>query len=301
MFLMSALGLGVALAWDDTQSSVKLARATQGFLTVILAITCTIAWMKFPSVPAQRSLPENSTLWTSGFQQVLKTTRALYRDHRHTLFMFMLSVATSEAFAYSLTTLSVVFLGNALGLTSTEAIVFFLVAMVGGFVGPFLAAAVAAKLDLKNSWRFGLIGMMLSCVLGGFALPRRALIPTYVWGLFVGMFQSWHYTMERAMFSVILPTGQDSELSGFFVYCHIILSWLPPLIYSALVQSKLNQRWALVSLSIFGLIGVGTLSLLQVEEKGNIKESTDSAPKAIPAPELENSAMLNSDEDSVEC
>ena len=88
------------------------------------------------------------------------------------------------------------------------------------------------------------------------------------------------------MFSLCLPKGQDSELAGFFVYSSQILVWLPPLIFSALVNSGIDQNWGVVAVAVFGLIAVAVLSLMpswsevladvsKLDVERNVEEQTD--------------------------
>jgi hypothetical protein len=48
-----------------------------------------------------------------------------------------------------------------------------------------------------------------------------------------------------------LPKGQEAELAGFFVYCTQILGWLPPLLFTLLVQNDISQKYGVV-VSSFG-------------------------------------------------
>jgi hypothetical protein len=57
-----------------------------------------------------------------------------------------------------------------------------------------------------------------------------------------------------------LPKGQDSELSGFFVYCTQILGWLPPLIFSGLVQAGVSQSIGVMAVACFGIAAVIIIS-----------------------------------------
>jgi hypothetical protein len=48
-------------------------------------------------------------------------------------------------------------------------------------------------------------------------------------------------------------------LSGFFVYCTQILSWLPLLIFTALVEADVSQTYAVFAVTGFLLIAIGML------------------------------------------
>mmetsp|Transcript_25344 Transcript_25344/g.44488 ORF Transcript_25344/g.44488 Transcript_25344/m.44488 type:complete len:109 (+) Transcript_25344:1627-1953(+) len=50
-----------------------------------------------------------------------------------------------------------------------------------------------------------------------------------------------------------LPKGQEAELAGFFVYCTQILGWLPPLLFSFLVQADVSQKYGVI-VSAFGFV-----------------------------------------------
>jgi MFS-type transporter involved in bile tolerance (Atg22 family) len=61
---------------------------------------------------------------------------------------------------------------------------------------------------------------------------------------------------------MVLPKGQETELTGFFIYCTQILTWLPPLVFTLMIESGINQRWGLMSLIIFFVIAIGLFSLV---------------------------------------
>ncbi len=64
------------------------------------------------------------------------------------------------------------------------------------------------------------------------------------------------------MFSLILPQGRDAELTGFYIYCSQILSFLPPLVFTMLVDAGVSLNWSLMSIIIFFIIAVGFLCLM---------------------------------------
>lgn len=72
----------------------------------------------------------------------------------------------------------------------------------------------------------------------------------------------WFYPTENLFFSLCLPPGQEAELTGFFVYCTQILVWLPPLLFSILIEAGVSQQVGLISLVVFFIIAFGFLSLV---------------------------------------
>ena len=61
---------------------------------------------------------------------------------------------------------------------------------------------------------------------------------------------------------MVLPKGKEAELTGFFIYCTQIIVWLPPLIFSVMIEADVNPQWGLLSLIIFFVIAIGILCLV---------------------------------------
>jgi Na+/melibiose symporter-like transporter len=57
-----------------------------------------------------------------------------------------------------------------------------------------------------------------------------------------------------------LPKGQEAELAGFYVYCTQILAWLPPLIFSLLVEANVPQKYGVIATSFGFVVGIMFLS-----------------------------------------
>jgi len=76
------------------------------------------------------------------------------------------------------------------------------------------------------------------------------------------LLSSWFYSTENLFFSLVLPKGKEAELTGFFIYCTQILVWLPPLIFSVMLEANVNPQWGLMSLIIFFAIAIGILCLV---------------------------------------
>jgi hypothetical protein len=62
---------------------------------------------------------------------------------------------------------------------------------------------------------------------------------------------------------MLLPKGQEAELSGFFVYCTQILGWLPPLIFSVLVQSNIDQKYGILAVQAFFAVAIAFVSMIR--------------------------------------
>lgn len=61
---------------------------------------------------------------------------------------------------------------------------------------------------------------------------------------------------------MLLPRGQEAELSGFYVYCTQILGWLPPLIFSVMVESNIDQKFGILAVQSFFGVAIVLLSMI---------------------------------------
>jgi len=111
--------------------------------------------------------------------------------------------------------------------------------------------------DTIISWKINIVIFSIFTISGGFVLinPSRKIL-TYIWSILWGMGLGWFYPTENLIFSMILPRGQEAELTGYFVYCTQILVWLPPLIFTTINEVGIHMKYALMSLVIFFAIAL---------------------------------------------
>lgn len=50
------------------------------------------------------------------------------------------------------------------------------------------------------------------------------------------------YPTENLFFSCVLPKGSEAEIAGFRVISSMILSWLPPLLFSLMVSNGIDPK-----------------------------------------------------------
>ncbi|KAI2497164.1 Vacuole effluxer Atg22-like protein [Fragilaria crotonensis] len=99
---------------------------------------------------------------------------------------------------------------------------------------------------------------------GALILKEGLEMIAYVWGFVVGngLHQGWFYPTQNLCFSMLLPRGQEAELSGFYVYCTQILGWLPPLIFSVMVESNIDQKFGILAVQSFFGVAIVLLSMI---------------------------------------
>jgi Vacuole effluxer Atg22 like len=80
----------------------------------------------------------------------------------------------------------------------------------------------------------------------------RTYIMAFFWGTGVG----WKWTCDRLTASSVIPEGQDTELMGVFLFSGQCLSWLPPLVYTAINEAGVTQRIGVASLNVWLLLSL---------------------------------------------
>lgn len=95
--------------------------------------------------------------------------------------------------------------------------------------------------------------------IGALTLELAPRYCAFIWAAFVGVGLGWFYATEPLFFSMILPVGQEAEMSGFYNFVSQILAWLPPLIFTAATEARVAQKYSIVITSSFFLIAVAIL------------------------------------------
>jgi MFS-type transporter involved in bile tolerance (Atg22 family) len=166
------------------------------------------------------------------------------------------------AAAAAITTVSVVYLDETLGMSGTQIGIFFLVTLLATLPGTQLGAFVTRRTNPNTSLRLSMMSLLVVLNIGAIILEGFDNdIVTYSWGACVGVLLGWFYPTEGLFFSMVLPKGQEAELAGFFVYCTQILAWLPPLLFTILVENDVAQKWGVVVTSFGFLVATGLLTL----------------------------------------
>jgi len=260
-YLIINVALSVGLGWVG--QDVKIAMASQAICVVWLLFTFVPGWRKLPAVPALRPRPPGKSLMRIGFTQVWHTVVGINRHYGSSLRWYFLAVAFAEAGANAFTVVSVTFMLEVLLMNGTEVAVIFLITLASSIPGAKLGQFIAKKTNPITSWKLNLITFTAITIAGTFVLtgPDRKAV-CYVFGALWGVMLGWFYPLENLVFTLSVPRGQESELSGFYTYCRSIITWLPPLIFTVMNESGLHMKWGLLSLVAFLLIGLFFLQIM---------------------------------------
>lgn len=277
-FLVVVIALSIAFGLGD----VTTAQVGQGLCLAWYLPGFYLGWSRLPKVPAARSwndsmengeegrsdAGDNTTtkkkpkLLTIGFLQNWNTVKRINLNYRNSLRWFLLACVFGEAAATAFATVSVVFLTDHLGLDASQVGIVFLISLVSTIVSCKIGDFLTKWTNPNIAWRIAMLYLFGVALVGAFSLSRDNAIPySFVWSFFIGLGLGANYQVQYVYIGMVTPKGQEAELAGFFNYCRLILMWLPPLIFTLLVEAGVSQSIGVAVCGSFFIIAVGMLSM----------------------------------------
>lgn len=176
---------------------------------------------------------------------------------------YFLATMFAEAGYNAFSVVAVTYLKVTLGFNGAQIGILMAVVYVSTLIGAKLGHIVTSYTNPVTSWKYCHLIFIVFTVSGSLVLdsPARQNY-AYIWGVLWGLGLGWHYPTENLIFSCIIPKGQESELTGFFVYCTQIIVWLPPMIFTAVNESGVSMQYALMTLNIFFFIAAVFLQIM---------------------------------------
>ncbi len=162
---------------------------------------------------------------------------------------------------------------------------------VGTFFASFLMKKVACPIKCMQ---INFVAFILVNFAAFLSIPRLKVLvypAAALWGFMLG----WFYPTELQLYASLMPSGQEAELAGFYLYCTQVLGWLPPLIFTIMNEAGIDLYWGGVHLNIYFFISFCLYSFLPKWEE--CLEITAGENKMILA--RNNAANANNDKDEV--
>lgn len=166
------------------------------------------------------------------------------------------------------------YLTDTLGFSSTENGTAILIMLIGSIPGAFVAGRTVTWLNPIRSCALATLlltinTIIVSLILTGVGQVVRAYILFAIYGIGIG----WKWTTDRLLASLLIPSGQDAELMGVYLFAGQVLSWLPPLIYTILNELGVSQSSNIGVLSFYFTCGLVALLLIgnydsAIEQRG---------------------------------
>ncbi|MCD4795618.1 MAG: MFS transporter [Candidatus Cloacimonetes bacterium] len=148
------------------------------------------------------------------------------------------------------------------GMNTKQLINYFVIANITSMVGAFVFGYILDKIGAKKTISITLL-IWIGVVVWAFLC--KDIKEFYLVGILAGFAIGSSQSSSRSMLVLLTPQEKMAEFFGFYSVTGRIASIVGPLVYGEISRITGNQRWAILSIIVFFVVG---LSLLQtVNEK----------------------------------
>jgi MFS-type transporter involved in bile tolerance (Atg22 family) len=250
---------------QQIDNEVATARLAQSISFTLCSIGLFVSWgYLFRKRPPLRTVPPNTSLCWMGVRQLRQTVRSICTRHQR-LKWFYVSIMFSDPAIMALTILAITFYTDTLQFSASENGIVMLLMMISAVPGAYIGSFITTRANQNAviSSIVGLVILILSTILVAVLLdgPDKGTLSYIIaigWGFGTG--QKW--ASDRMVLLLVLPPDQNAELMGIYVFFRQILSWLPPLVFTILNEQGIEQRYGILTLTIYFVLSL--LSCIQI-------------------------------------
>ncbi|KAL3937618.1 MAG: hypothetical protein SGBAC_007310 [Bacillariaceae sp.] len=296
-FLIVTIAITTVTGYADNDLVTSQVAMSMAF--AVNAALLPLAWGRlFKKREPMHALAQGDSLWSAGFKQLYRTGKKIATNYR-ALKWFYLSIAMSDSGINSFATIAITYNTDVLQFSALENGIAIIVILIGCVPGALLSKYVTEKFDPVKSSVFALLLLIVATALFAILIVRpKMFVETYLIAFFWGMGMGWKWTIDRLLAAVIIPEGQDAELMGFFLFSGQCLSWIPPLVYTAINEAGIPQRVGLASLGAYFILAVICYLLMGGYNQARLEVGRGAKPEkeAKVLPECDDIAEANDGE-----
>ncbi|MBN1448278.1 MAG: MFS transporter [Bacteroidetes bacterium] len=250
----------------------------------IALASCGMWWLLFGTFGLSRLVNRqvsrrngNGSLLTAGFRELGNTLRTL-RKYPQTL-LFLIAFLLYSDGIQTITAVSTQFGQEEIGLRMQDLAEVILIVQFVGVIGAWLFERIARSLGTKRTILLSL-GIYLLITLYTFGLLQTKL-EFYLTAAAIALVLVGSQALSRAAFSRMIPAGREAEYFGIYEISERGTSWLSPLFFGLAIQFTGSYRIAILSISVYFIIGI--ILLLRVKfTRAEEEAREEDAEKALP-------------------
>jgi UMF1 family MFS transporter len=234
-------------------AAIPLARAERfDLLWLVVA-----AWWLVFSLPAFLTLPEAKGVGESAGQAMVRGLRDFRRIVAEVWAERELRRFLLAFFVYIDGVLTVIwfasrFASTTLGFEFSELIMVFLAVQISALVGAF---ALAKPTDVLGPRKviMGVLVLWTGVAVAAFFITSKAafFVVAVLAGTGLGSIQA----ASRSFMAALIPEGKEAEMFGFYAFCGKSSSILGPIVFGTVAALSGSQRWAVLVLIVFFVVG----------------------------------------------
>jgi UMF1 family MFS transporter len=155
-----------------------------------------------------------------------------------------------------------------MGFTEMELIYFFLTVQTTAIIGSILFGIIADSIGQKKSIIYTLIIWLVTVFLAYVIETKNQF---YIVGLLAGAAMGSCQSISRSLMSLLTPPEKKTEFFGFYSFFGKSSAVVGPLVFGIVSYITNSQRFAIISIAFFFIVGI--LILLKVQEPETIQNS----------------------------
>lgn len=197
-----------------------------------------------------------------GFKRTAETLKHIknYKNIRNFLIAYFLYIDGVNTIIF----FSANYAQTTLEFTIPDLILFFIIVQVTALAGSFLFGWIADKIGTKKTISFIIICWAILTLMVFLADSKTTFL---IIGAFAGTFLGSSQALSRSFMSSITPDDKKTEFFGFYSLFEKTSTILGPLTFGLVSWLTGNQRYAVISILIFFIIGY--FAFRKVEENKN--------------------------------
>jgi len=223
-----------------------------------------IALPSFSYLKERRFFIPNSkarSIWTIGFRRVWKTFHEIRRYKE--LFKFFLAYLIYIDGINTIIVFAGIFAANVLDFSPKDLILFFIVMQISAALGAYAFGMITDWIGAKRTISITLF-IWTALMIWAFFVPSK--LQFYFLGLIAGVALGSNQSASRTLLGLFAPKEKITEFYGFFSLTGKLAATIGPPVYGMITALTGNQRYAVLSLTAFFLIGFLILQSVDEEE-----------------------------------
>jgi UMF1 family MFS transporter len=222
----------------------------------------TIWTFRYEALRPRRIVEPLSSLIRESLSEVRRTAISLAAQRNLLRFFFAYLIYNDGV--QTVVAMASIFGAEELGMEPSALILFFLLIQGTAFVGSFILGPLADRWKHKPVLLLSVTVWALLTA-WGFAVGifGNALREFWILGGTAGLFLGGVQTCSRSLTAQWIPAGRESEMFGFFSIMTRLAAIFGPLVFGGLVLLTGSLRWAILSVTIFFVIGGALLATVR--------------------------------------
>jgi len=245
-YLGSLASLGAVIALQDEPRNAFIACSVL-FLLFSLPF---ILFVKERKVTHPENLHSKSNFLSIGLKRTAETLRHInkYKNLRLFLLSYFLYIDGVNTIIF----FSANYAQTTLQFSIPDLILFFIIVQVTALGGSFLFGWIADRKGTKNTLMFIILSWAVLTVLVFFAGDKTTFL---IIGAFAGTFLGSSQALSRSFMGKLTPDERKTEFFGFYSLFEKTSTILGPLTFGLVSWLTGNQRYAVISILIFFVLG----------------------------------------------